>query len=134
MTIQDLGSIGELVAAIATVVTLVYLAVQIRQNTKMIGASLAQAHRDARNDTTRFLATDPETARVYRHGLRDPDSLGDTPKQFREPATPQGSSRRRRRSPIVARQSSMYGSAHTWHPHKGTTPGQCSITGAILIS
>ena len=33
MTIQDLGSIGELIAAIATIATLVYLAVQIRQNT-----------------------------------------------------------------------------------------------------
>jgi hypothetical protein len=33
MTIQDLGSLGELVAALATLVTLVYLATQIRQNT-----------------------------------------------------------------------------------------------------
>ena len=33
MTIQDLGSIGELIAAIATIATLVYLAIQIRQNT-----------------------------------------------------------------------------------------------------
>ena len=30
MTIQDLGSIGELVAAIATIATLAYLAIQIR--------------------------------------------------------------------------------------------------------
>ena len=34
MTIQDLGSLGELVAAIATVATLIYLSIQIRQNTK----------------------------------------------------------------------------------------------------
>ena len=34
MSIQDLGALGELVAAIATVVTLAYLALQIRQNTK----------------------------------------------------------------------------------------------------
>ena len=33
MTIQDLGSLGELIAAVATVATLIYLAVQIRQNT-----------------------------------------------------------------------------------------------------
>ena len=31
MTIQDLGSIGELVAALATLVTLVYLATQVKQ-------------------------------------------------------------------------------------------------------
>jgi hypothetical protein len=39
MTIQDLGSIGELVAAIATVATLVYLALQIRQNTESVKLS-----------------------------------------------------------------------------------------------
>ena len=33
MNIQDLGSLGELIAAIATVATLGYLAIQIRQNT-----------------------------------------------------------------------------------------------------
>lgn len=36
MTIQDLGSIGELVAAVATVATLAYLALQIRQNTESV--------------------------------------------------------------------------------------------------
>lgn len=30
MTLQDLGYIGDLVAAIATIATLVYLAIQIR--------------------------------------------------------------------------------------------------------
>ena len=39
MNIQDLGSIGELIAAIATVATLAYLAYQIRQNTKTVTAS-----------------------------------------------------------------------------------------------
>ena len=33
MTIEQLGSIGELVAALATVVTLAYLALQIRGST-----------------------------------------------------------------------------------------------------
>jgi len=42
VTIQDLGSIGELVAAIATVVTLVYLAVQVRQNTRALRSSTFQ--------------------------------------------------------------------------------------------
>jgi len=39
MSIQDLGSIGELIAAIATVATLLYLATQIRQNTKSVQSS-----------------------------------------------------------------------------------------------
>lgn len=34
MTFQDLGSLGELVGGIAVVVTVVYLAIQIRHNTR----------------------------------------------------------------------------------------------------
>ena len=33
MTISELGSIGELIGAVATVATLLYLALQIRANT-----------------------------------------------------------------------------------------------------
>ncbi len=36
MTLQDLGNIGEFVAAIATLITLIYLAAQIRQNTRAV--------------------------------------------------------------------------------------------------
>jgi len=39
MSIQDLGSIGELIAAIATLGTLVYLAIQIKSNTTAIKTS-----------------------------------------------------------------------------------------------
>ena len=38
MTIQDWGSIGELIAAVATVLTLIYLALQIRANTAAVKA------------------------------------------------------------------------------------------------
>lgn len=44
MTLQDLGSIGELVGAIATVATLAYLAVQIRQNTAQLRESARGIH------------------------------------------------------------------------------------------
>ena len=42
MSIQELGSVGEVVAAIATLVTLAYLAFQIRQNTKVARAELTK--------------------------------------------------------------------------------------------
>ena len=42
MTIQDLGSIGEFVAALATLATLVYLALQIRQNTRIVRSTAFQ--------------------------------------------------------------------------------------------
>ena len=42
MTFQELGSLGEFIAAIATLITLVYLAFQIRQNTKISRAQLTK--------------------------------------------------------------------------------------------
>ena len=40
MTIQDLGALGELVGSVAVLATLVYLALQTRQNTMAIAAQL----------------------------------------------------------------------------------------------
>jgi hypothetical protein len=42
VTLQELGSIGEFLAAIATLATLAYLAYQIRQNTKVARAELTK--------------------------------------------------------------------------------------------
>jgi len=42
MSFQDLGSLGEFIAAIATVATLVYLAISIRHNSKTVAASVKQ--------------------------------------------------------------------------------------------
>jgi len=38
MSISDLGSLGELLAAVATVVTLIYLSLQLRNNSKVVRA------------------------------------------------------------------------------------------------
>ncbi len=43
LTIQDLGAIGELLGSVAVLATLVYLALQTRQNTMAIGAQLDAA-------------------------------------------------------------------------------------------
>lgn len=44
---QILGNYGEFVGAIAVVITLAYLVVQIRQNTQMIRANIRQARSDS---------------------------------------------------------------------------------------
>jgi hypothetical protein len=75
MTLEDLGSIGEFVAAVATVVTLVYLALQIRYNTKAIELT---ARRGVQEDASRWrqnLIQHPEVAELYRKGIRNPESL-----------------------------------------------------------
>lgn len=75
VTIQDLGSIGELIAAFATVVTLAYLAVQIRNNTR---ATKAESRRNEIQTSAAILqplVADPEVARMYNAGLADFASL-----------------------------------------------------------
>jgi hypothetical protein len=68
VTIQDLGSLGELIAAIATVATLGYLALQIRQNTHATRASSFHAVSDARNQVNLAVVQDPDLARIWLEG------------------------------------------------------------------
>ena len=43
MTIQDFGALGELVAAVAVVITLVYLTIQVRQGNTLARAQTRQS-------------------------------------------------------------------------------------------
>ena len=43
LTIQDLGALGELLGSVAVLATLIYLALQTRQNTMAIAAQLDSA-------------------------------------------------------------------------------------------
>jgi hypothetical protein len=75
MTIQELGSVGELLAAIATIATLIYLALQLRQNTAALKLSQIRAvDSDAQNSRGRFVEN-REVAELYIKGLTEPDSL-----------------------------------------------------------
>jgi len=84
MSWQDLGSIGELVSAIAVVVSLVYLAFQIRQNTRQINENTKAAQATAFDSSIAhtFMARqsvleDADVARIYVAGSKDPDSLNE---------------------------------------------------------
>ena len=72
MTIQDLGSLGELIAAIATVATLVYLALQIRQNAKTVHGSTTQMVITLELKTFALIA---QHAGIYQRGCVNIDDL-----------------------------------------------------------
>ena len=75
MTLDDLGNIGEFVGAVGVVVSLIYLAVQIRRNTRSVRASTFQeAVRDVAI-LSDLLATDAELSRIWSSGLQDLDAL-----------------------------------------------------------
>lgn len=73
MTLQDLGSIGEFIAAIATLITLIYLAVQIRQNTRSVRSASHQAWVATNAETS--LPPHPGFGRINRMGVQDPGQL-----------------------------------------------------------
>jgi hypothetical protein len=75
LTIQDMGSIGEFIAAIATLVTLVYLAVQIRQNTSSVRASMFQESVRDMAVAGDVLSSDAELAKIWWVGAHDFDAL-----------------------------------------------------------
>ena len=75
MSIQDLGSLGELVAAVATLVTLLYLAMQIRHNTRSLDQSLENAVADGARRWREHVIHHPEVAQLYLKGMFEPDSL-----------------------------------------------------------
>jgi hypothetical protein len=75
LTIQELGSLGELIAAIATLATLIYLALQIRANTTAVRA---ESRRGATSHGLHFmgiLGENAEAASIFRRGLGDPSEL-----------------------------------------------------------
>ena len=80
MTIQELGSIGELVAAIATIAMLFYLAMQIRRGTEATRATSQQALLDTFSEAGWDLARDLELARIVGAGLVSFESLDDREK------------------------------------------------------
>lgn len=77
MSIQDLGSLGEFIAALATLATLVYLAVQIRKNTIAVRAGSHQAVSDCFIELNSWIAKDASLARIYRVGAESPSDLSE---------------------------------------------------------
>jgi hypothetical protein len=75
MSLEDLGNIGEVVAAMGVIVSLIYLAVQIRQNTRSVGAASFQQVVDSLADFTSSLSRDRELIEIVIKGNADFDSL-----------------------------------------------------------
>ena len=66
MDIQDLGAIGELIGSIAVVVTLIYLAQQIRQNTRQLHVSNSESFVDRHYNLVTPLAMDKEFLKKWK--------------------------------------------------------------------
>ncbi|MBW2496603.1 MAG: hypothetical protein JRF61_04960 [Deltaproteobacteria bacterium] len=81
MDITTLAAWGEFLGGIAVVVSLIYLASQIRQNSKLLRSSTASVNGDALTRNLILIAQNPELAGIFHGGLGDRDSLSEVDKQ-----------------------------------------------------
>jgi hypothetical protein len=75
MNWEAMAAVGELAGALAVIVTLIYLSLQLRQNTR---ASRLAAVQTASENSSRFselIAVNPELGELVWRGLREPESL-----------------------------------------------------------
>ena len=77
MNWEAIGAIGEVLGAAAVVVTLGYLAVQIRKNSQAVKNSAAQTLLSEANESLRVASSDPATARAVILGQTLFDELSE---------------------------------------------------------
>jgi hypothetical protein len=75
MNWEAIGAIGEIVGALAVFLTLIYLAIQIRQNTRAVQASAIDSANSQVSTIRMHIFSDSEVANIYRRGNEDPTSL-----------------------------------------------------------
>jgi hypothetical protein len=75
---EAISAIGQLVGALAVVVSLIYVASEVRRNTNATHLAAMRSMHDAFNRWIQQLGLYPDLAELYGRGLRDLKSLEDT--------------------------------------------------------
>jgi hypothetical protein len=88
MNWDALGAIAELAGALAVVATLVYLALQMKQNSKLVeqnnrllDVSIANSIRDAQNEVSRILSSNAQASAIFWGGLEGRDTMSQADKR-----------------------------------------------------
>ena len=77
MNWDAIGAVGELLGALAVLITLFYLARQIIQNTEEIRSANYHGVTDSFNELNLAVAKNPDLARVFRLGNEDYEKLSE---------------------------------------------------------
>ena len=72
---EVIAAISESVGAVAVLITLIYLAVQIRQNTAAVATATYESAMTGFNDINVIVASHPKLASVLDRGCQSPESL-----------------------------------------------------------
>jgi hypothetical protein len=77
MDLNDLANLGQIIGALAVVISLFYVAHQIRQNTNAVRSATAQTVHEHFAKWYHLVAADDELAQIVAKGLRDYGSLSE---------------------------------------------------------
>ena len=77
MNLNDLANLGQIIGALAVVISLFYVASQIRQNTNAVRSATAQTVHEHFAKWYHLVAADDELAQIVPKGLRDYTSLSE---------------------------------------------------------
>jgi hypothetical protein len=77
MNLNDLANLGQIIGAVAVVISLFYVASQIRQNTNAVRSATAQSVHEHFANWYHLIAGDAELSRIAVNGLRDYQSLSE---------------------------------------------------------
>ena len=75
--LQQLANLGSFIGGVGVLLTVVYLAIQIRQNTESNRAASYQAAVAAISEWSRQVGLDRSAARIVSAGTQDPGALGE---------------------------------------------------------
>ena len=78
MNLGDLANLGQIIGALAVVISLFYVAHQIRQNTNAVRSATAQSVHEHFANWYRLVAADAELSQIVVNGLKDYSSLSET--------------------------------------------------------
>jgi len=76
MTIAELGSLGEFIASLGVLITLIYLAIQMRQNTKAVRLNTAHSITEEFQDMFSLLASDQSLSEIFMEAAQNEELSG----------------------------------------------------------
>jgi len=77
MNLNDLANLAQIMGAVAVVISLIYVALQIRQNTNAVRSATVQTVHEHFAKWYHLVAADDELAKIVANGLRDYASLSE---------------------------------------------------------
>lgn len=75
MNWEAISAIGQLIGAIAVIITLIYLSIQMKQNTEAVATSTYESTMTGFNDINVVVASTPELASILNRGYMNTNEL-----------------------------------------------------------